>query len=142
MAGMTAFYNPVHLAMIFVKVCVKLQCFSPAKFVVCYILLTSQTFQERQRHGIVNTDLFLADINAYRSNFSEAARLYKKSGNSQKAVDMYTDLRMFDLAKVSFALLRKLDVSHSGYAALIASYGQDCLSDFIGKDQYLSWHIV
>ncbi|CAK8675911.1 intraflagellar transport protein 122 homolog [Clavelina lepadiformis] len=58
-----------------------------------------QSIEDRQRRGENDTDLFLADINAYRSQFSEAARLYKKSGNSQKAVDMYTDLRMFELAK-------------------------------------------
>lgn len=45
-------------------------------------------------------EAFLADVFAYRAMFSEAAKLYKKTGNSQKALDMYTDLRMFDLAKV------------------------------------------
>jgi len=56
--------------------------------------------QDRQRRGESNTDLFLADINAYRSQFSEAAKLYRKAGCSQRAADMYTDLRMFELAKV------------------------------------------
>merc|ERR1739838_1163322 len=58
-----------------------------------------QSIEERQRRGETDQDLFLADINAYKSEFNDAARLYRKIGMSQKAVDMYTDLRMFELAK-------------------------------------------
>ncbi|XP_077972109.1 intraflagellar transport protein 122 homolog [Styela clava] len=55
--------------------------------------------EERQRRGEEDLEAFLADVYAYRGMFSEAAKLYKKTGNQQKALDMYTDLRMFDLAK-------------------------------------------
>lgn len=58
-----------------------------------------QSIEDRQRRGEVDSDLFLADINAYKSEFNDAAKLYRKIGMSQKAVDMYTDLRMFELAK-------------------------------------------
>ena len=44
--------------------------------------------------------VFLGDIYSYQAKFGEAAKLYKKSGTEQKAMNMYTDLRMFDQAKV------------------------------------------
>lgn len=44
--------------------------------------------------------VFLGDIYSYQTKFNEAAKLYKKSGTEQKAMNMYTDLRMFDQAKV------------------------------------------
>uniref|UniRef100_H2Z1N2 Intraflagellar transport protein 122 homolog n=1 Tax=Ciona savignyi TaxID=51511 RepID=H2Z1N2_CIOSA len=58
-----------------------------------------QSIEDRQKRGENKTDLFMGDIHAYRSEFAEAAKYYKKAGHSQKAVDMYTDLRMFELAK-------------------------------------------
>lgn len=42
----------------------------------------------------------IADIYAYKGKFKEAARLYQKAGYEHKALTMYTDLRMFDLAQV------------------------------------------
>lgn len=44
--------------------------------------------------------VFLADVYAYQAKFQEASKLYKKSNQEQKALNMYTDLRMFDQAKV------------------------------------------
>jgi intraflagellar transport protein 122 len=38
-------------------------------------------------------------VYAYQGKFSEAARLYRENNESQKAVAMYADLRMFDLAQ-------------------------------------------
>ena len=45
--------------------------------------------------------VFLGDVFGYQGKFHEAAKLYKKSGQEHKAMNMYTDLRMFDYAKVS-----------------------------------------
>ena len=45
--------------------------------------------------------VFLGDVYAYQGKFHEASKLYKKSGQEHKALNMYTDLRMFDYAKVS-----------------------------------------
>jgi hypothetical protein len=43
--------------------------------------------------------LQLADVAAFDGKFSDAAKLYKKVGQEQKALSMYTDLRMFDLVR-------------------------------------------
>ena len=48
--------------------------------------------------------MFLGDVCAYQSKFGEAAKLYKKAGEEQRALNMYTDLRMFEYAKVQYAI--------------------------------------
>lgn len=55
--------------------------------------------QERKRRGELDDQLFLADVFAYQGKFGEAAKLYKRAGHEQKAMNMYTDLCMFDHAK-------------------------------------------
>lgn len=57
--------------------------------------------QERKKRGESDNDLFLADVCAYQGKFHEAAKLYKRSGHESRALSMYTDLRMFDFAKVT-----------------------------------------
>lgn len=42
----------------------------------------------------------MGDILAYEGKFKEAGKMYLKAGCSQKALSMYTDMRMFDLAQV------------------------------------------
>lgn len=56
--------------------------------------------KERKKRGENDNMVFLGDIYSYQTKFNEAAKLYKKSGTEQKAMNMYTDLRMFDQAKV------------------------------------------
>lgn len=56
--------------------------------------------QERRRRGESDPQVFLADVYAYQGKFAEAAKLYKKTGNESRAMNMYTDLRMFEYAKV------------------------------------------
>lgn len=56
--------------------------------------------QERKKRGESDNELFLADVFAYQGKFHEAAKLYKRTGHEQKALSMYTDLRMFEYAKV------------------------------------------
>ncbi|XP_069499548.1 intraflagellar transport protein 122 homolog isoform X1 [Ambystoma mexicanum] len=63
-----------------------------------YLELVNAT-EERKKRGDTNNDLFLADVYAYQGKFHEAAKLYKKSGHESRALDMYTDLRMFEYAK-------------------------------------------
>ncbi|KAM6062280.1 intraflagellar transport protein 122 homolog isoform 6-T6 [Chlamydotis macqueenii] len=63
-----------------------------------YLELIS-SIEERKKHGENNNELFLADVYAYQGKFHEAAKLYKKSGHENLALDMYSDLCMFDYAK-------------------------------------------
>lgn len=56
--------------------------------------------QERKKRGENDNELFLADVYAYQGKFHEAAKLYKRTGHESKALSMYTDLRMFEYAKV------------------------------------------
>ncbi|XP_078340376.1 intraflagellar transport protein 122 homolog isoform X6 [Crassostrea virginica] len=57
------------------------------------------SIEERKKRGENDNMVFLGDIYSYQAKFGEAAKLYKKSGTEQKAMNMYTDLRMFDQAK-------------------------------------------
>ena len=57
--------------------------------------------QERKKRGETDNMVFLADVYSYQAKFNEAAKLYKKANNEQRALNMYTDLRMFEYAKVS-----------------------------------------
>ncbi|XP_064607326.1 intraflagellar transport protein 122 homolog isoform X2 [Liolophura sinensis] len=57
------------------------------------------SIEERRKRGENDNMVFLADVYAYQGKFQEAAKLYKRAGQEQKALNMYTDLRMFDYAK-------------------------------------------
>lgn len=76
---------------------------------ICFVLTDFILFflQERKKRGENDNELFLADVFAYQGKFHEAAKLYKRSGHEQKALSMYTDLRMFEYAKVIAATSRK-----------------------------------
>ncbi|NWU01452.1 IF122 protein, partial [Urocynchramus pylzowi] len=63
-----------------------------------YLELIS-SIEDRKRHGENNHELFLADVYAYQGKFQEAAKLYKRSGHEHLALEMYSDLRMFEHAK-------------------------------------------
>ena len=56
--------------------------------------------KERKRRGETDPQVFLGDVYAYQGRFADAAKMYKKSGQEGRAMNMYTDLRMFELAKV------------------------------------------
>ncbi len=53
---------------------------------------------DRKKSGTEDDQALLADVLAFQGKFFDAAKLYKKSGQEQKALTMYTDLRMFDQA--------------------------------------------
>ncbi|XP_071295357.1 intraflagellar transport protein 122 homolog isoform X2 [Agelaius tricolor] len=63
-----------------------------------YLELIS-SIEDRKKHGENNQELFLADVYAYQGKFHEAAKLYKRSGHESLALEMYSDLRMFEHAK-------------------------------------------
>lgn len=52
----------------------------------------------------------IADIYAYQGKFKEAAHLYQKAGQKSKALTMYTDLRMFNMAQVCTSFLFKTSI--------------------------------
>ena len=53
----------------------------------------------KRQGGSSKLDVFLGYMNAYQSRFMDAAKCFKKSGQDQLAMAMFTDLRMFDQAK-------------------------------------------
>lgn len=55
--------------------------------------------REKQRRGDTPKEVLQADALAFAGKFKEAARLYQKTGHQNKALAMYSDLRMFDLAQ-------------------------------------------
>lgn len=55
--------------------------------------------REKQKLGDIAKETIQADIYAFSGRFKEAARLYQKSGQNNKAMNMYSDLKMFDLAQ-------------------------------------------
>lgn len=54
---------------------------------------------DRQRRGDMPKEVLQADSLAFAGKFKEAARLYQKSGHHSRALAMYSDLKMFDLAQ-------------------------------------------
>ncbi|KAM7295537.1 intraflagellar transport protein 122 homolog [Ixodes scapularis] len=60
--------------------------------------LCPQYCKEQEARG-EKKEALRADILAFQGRFAEAAKLYCKAGRNSKAVGMYTDLRMFDLAQ-------------------------------------------
>lgn len=72
---------------------------------LCLVLLrvygeNALLLQERKKRGEHDTMVFLGDVYGYQGKFHEGAKLYKKSNHEHKAMNMYTDLRMFEYAKV------------------------------------------
>lgn len=55
--------------------------------------------QERQKNN-EHPDSLKATILAWKGKFKLAARLYQSVGENTRAMNMYSDLRMFDLAQV------------------------------------------
>ncbi|XP_055378562.1 intraflagellar transport protein 122 homolog [Condylostylus longicornis] len=55
--------------------------------------------REKQKRGEVPKEVLQAESYAFSGKFKEAARLYQKCGQNNRALSMYSDLRMFDLAQ-------------------------------------------
>jgi len=64
-----------------------------------YLELIQNYLQDTGVHNASTEISFLGDVAAYKSHFNEAAKLYKQAGHDDKAINMYTDLRMFDQAQ-------------------------------------------
>ncbi len=59
-------------------------------------------------------------MHAYRGSFEDAAVLYTKNGQSQRAVDMFCDLQMYDKAK---DYLQPGDNEAAKYVGLLCGHG-------------------
>lgn len=71
--------------------------------------------QERKKQSEDKNELFLADIMAYQGKFHEAAKLYKHTSHESKALSMYSDLCMFDYAKVIILVFHQIEHVHRLY---------------------------
>lgn len=65
-----------------------------------YLEFIAQIEERKQSKAAETTNnLILADFYAFKGNFQDAAKMYKKSGNEAKAMAMFSDLRQFENAK-------------------------------------------
>ena len=56
-------------------------------------------FQDLRRQSSVKNEVFLGYLFAYQSKFNEAAKSFRRVGEENLALQMFTDLRMFEMAK-------------------------------------------
>ena len=77
---------------------IAMKAFSRLKDLKYLEMIENLTEKKRQDKAASTDQALLGDIHAFQGKFSDAAKIYKKSGQEQKALTMYTDLRMFDHA--------------------------------------------
>ncbi len=66
-----------------------------------HLKLTSFISQESAKRGETKLNINLGDYYAYNGRFQDAARNYQHGGAPERAMTMFSDLRMFDQAKVN-----------------------------------------
>jgi intraflagellar transport protein 122 len=66
---------------------------------VRYIQLLNEIEAARKQKGSASDPLFVAKILAFQGKHHEAAKAYKRAGDVEAAIQMYTDLRMWEEAK-------------------------------------------
>ena len=59
-------------------------------------------FKDAAKRGETKMNINLGDYYAYNGRFQDAARNYQHAGAPERAMTMFSDLRMFDQAKVYF----------------------------------------
>jgi intraflagellar transport protein 122 len=64
--------------------------------------------KESAKRGETKANVNLGDYYAYGGRFQDAARNYQQAGAPDRAMAMFSDLRMFDQAKVKLVNQRKL----------------------------------
>ena len=75
-----------------------------------YIELLNQIENAKRQDQSLTNEHFMGDIYAYQGRFAEAAKIYSKTDQVPKAVEMFSDLRKWDEAS-AFA------TKHEGAAA-------------------------
>ena len=58
-----------------------------------------ESIANQKRMGVTDANVFIGDILAWQGKFHEATRMFRKCGRSDKAVALFTDLRLFDQAQ-------------------------------------------
>eukprot|EP00947_MAST-08B_sp_MAST-8B-sp1_P003615 g3615.t1 len=66
---------------------------------VRYIQLLNEIEAARKQRGAAADPLFVARILSYQGKYHEAAKAYKRAGDIEAAIQMFTDLRMWEEAK-------------------------------------------
>ncbi|KAJ3332247.1 hypothetical protein HDU76_000838 [Blyttiomyces sp. JEL0837] len=57
-----------------------------------------RNIEKMKSEGKNEVDLFVGEIHAHAGRFHEAAKLFKRAGYQQKAIEMYTELNMWEYA--------------------------------------------
>ena len=90
-------------------------------FIICFKQVFS-VCQERKKRGETDNLVFLGDVYSHQGKFHDGAKLYKKANNEQKALAMYTDLRMFDYAKVTLYISVKCRLCYGEFIYIFNCY--------------------
>eukprot|EP00040_Diaphanoeca_grandis_P002902 m.23057 g.23057 ORF g.23057 m.23057 type:complete len:1216 (-) comp14047_c1_seq1:211-3858(-) len=61
--------------------------------------LVNNIMEMKKRPEYIEDEVLQAKVHAHRGDFGTAAELYERSGNRKLAMEMYSDLRMFEMAK-------------------------------------------
>lgn len=64
-----------------------------------YLTLINAFLDNSSVHNKASELSFLGDVFAFKKQFNQASKYYLEAGHNDKAISMYTDLRMFDLAQ-------------------------------------------
>mmetsp|Transcript_3049 Transcript_3049/g.4655 ORF Transcript_3049/g.4655 Transcript_3049/m.4655 type:complete len:1198 (+) Transcript_3049:84-3677(+) len=64
-----------------------------------YIELLNSIQAQRKQQKDADDQLFLAEIFAHQSKYQEAAKLFAKCGHTERAIEMFSDLRQWEEAK-------------------------------------------
>ena len=64
-----------------------------------YLTLINAFLDSSSIHNKASELSFLGDVFAFKKQFNQASKLYLEAGHNDKAISMYTDLRMFDMAQ-------------------------------------------
>ncbi|KAL5037642.1 hypothetical protein RTP6_005043 [Batrachochytrium dendrobatidis] len=98
-----------------------------------------KTIEKLKIEGGKENDLFLAQVAAFAAKYHEAARLFKRAGHVQRAVEMFTELNMWEYAtqlaeetdgKTQDILLRKAQMQEDRHDMLAAAATYEEVGDY------------
>ncbi|KAH6577809.1 hypothetical protein BASA50_009124 [Batrachochytrium salamandrivorans] len=98
-----------------------------------------RAIEKLKLEGCKESDVFSGQVSAYAGKYHEAARLFKRAGHTQMAIEMYIELNMWDFAthlsketdgKTQDILLRKAQVQEDRHDTLAAAATYEDVGDF------------